>query len=49
MHIIVVVEKQLLQWLVTVFFFQSTAQLQYVLDGNEVNVTIGEQCKKVFI
>jgi len=30
------------------FFFQSTAQLQYVEDsesGNEVNVTIGEQCK----
>jgi len=34
------------------FFFQSAAQLQYVEDsepvtrsGNEVNVTIGEQCK----
>jgi len=30
------------------FFFQSTAQLQYVEDSrasNEVNVTIGEQCK----
>ena len=31
------------------FFFQSTAQLQYVEDSEpvsyEVNVTIGEQCK----
>jgi len=31
------------------FFFHSTAQLQYVEDsraGNEVNVSIGKQCKK---
>ena len=30
------------------FFFHSIAQLQYIKDsraGNEVNVTIGEQCK----
>jgi len=31
-----------------IFIFQSTAQFQYVEDsraGNEVNMTIGEQCK----
>ena len=34
-------------WLVFFFFFffRSTAQVHYVEDGNEVNVTTGEQCK----